>query len=147
SLCRREARPALLKAIDDPEGVVRAEACRALGRVGTQEDAASLARIMAADTLIDCRGAAIDALRDLQPADPPYAIALGDGMEDQAPAIRLASLQALRGYSGKDLGVEPGPWRKYAEGLASKAQPASDRPRTADRAATAVATPAPPVRQ
>jgi hypothetical protein len=110
-LHRTEARPALVKAVGDPDGVVRAEACRALGKVGTPEDATLLARVMSADTDGDCRIAAIEGLGALKSSDPRIMAMLVGGMEHDNPAIRLASLGALRKITGKDLGVEPGPWR------------------------------------
>ena len=118
-LGRAESRPALRKAIEDPEAVVRAEACRALGSVGLAEDAATLARIMAADTSVDCRVAAIEGLERLKPGDPRIATALADAMDHTDPAVRTASLRALRAISGKDLGLASKPWREYATALAS----------------------------
>src|SRR5438552_3333221 len=82
------------------------------GRVGQPEDAVGLARIMAADTSIDCRVAAIEGIGALKPTDPRMSAALVEGMEHQDPAIRLASLQALRSITGKELGTEPEPWKK-----------------------------------
>jgi HEAT repeat protein len=111
-LGRREARPALLRAVDDPEPVVREEACRALGRVGRPEDATVLARIMTADTSGDCRVAAIEALGTLKAPDPRIEALLVDGMEHRDPGIRLASVRSLQAITGRDLGVDPGPWRK-----------------------------------
>ena len=44
----------------DAEGVVRVQACLALGKVGLPEDATVLARVMTLDVLEDCRIAAIE---------------------------------------------------------------------------------------
>lgn len=129
-LDRIEARPALLKALDDPEPAVRAEACRALGKVGRPEDSRPLARLMAADNQIDGRIAAIEGIGSLRVADPDIATILIDGMEDRDPAIRLASYDSIRSISGKDLGPDPKAWRAYAKSL-RKEEP----PRAAARAA------------
>jgi HEAT repeat protein len=110
-LHRPEARDALIKATGDPDAVVRAEACRAIGKVGRSEDASLLARIMKVDTDGDCRIAAMEGLGDLKSNDPRIAALLVEGMEHENPAIRLASLKALRKITGKDLGVDPKPWR------------------------------------
>jgi HEAT repeat protein len=112
---RPEARQALLQAVDDPEPLVREEACRALGQVGRPEDATVLARVMTVDTSGDCRIAAIEGLAALKVADPRIETLLVDGMEHRDPGIRLASVRALRTITGQDLGIEPGPWRKYVQ--------------------------------
>jgi len=113
-LGRPEGREAIIKACDDDEPIVRAEACRALGRVGTPEDVPVFSRHMTSDTAIDCRVAAIEGLGILKIASPLIELQLVDGMEDEDPAIRAASLRAIREISGKDLGPEAGPWRKDA---------------------------------
>jgi hypothetical protein len=44
-------------------------------------------------------------------------------MEDENPAIRLWSLETLQAITGKDFGVEPAPWRKYATDRLAKLGP------------------------
>lgn len=105
------ARDVVLKATNDPEPILRVHACRALGRVGKPEDATVLARVMATDTLEDCRIAAIDALGELRPNDPRIHRVLVAGMQHDDPATRLAALTTLRKISGKDYGVEAVAWR------------------------------------
>lgn len=110
------ARPVLIKAVNDPDpslGVIRVQACRALGKVGKTEDATVLARIMTLDNLEDCRIAAIEGLGELKAKDPRIMEVLVNGMDHDDPAIRLASLQALRSITGRDLGIKPGPWRDF----------------------------------
>ncbi len=133
-----DARPALLKAIEDPEHLVRESACRALGNVGQPEDATTLARIMAADPFRECRIAAIEGLATLKSPDPRVLVMLVDGMEHEDPAIRVASLEALRTISGQDLGVEVSIWRKYANTVMET--PQENAPATAT-AATPEAAP------
>jgi HEAT repeat protein len=117
-LKRPEARSVLLIAVNDQEPSVRASACRSLGKTGTTEDATILARIMVMDSDRDCQVAAIEGLAALKAPDPRIDAVLVDGMEHTDPAIRLASLEALRAISGKDLGIEAKPWKEYAEGRA-----------------------------
>jgi HEAT repeat protein len=117
--------PGVKKALNSPElglreeefraayGIVRQEACRALGKVGRPEDATILARIMSVDPLEDCRIAAIEGLGELKSKDPRILDVLVENMDHDDPAIRLASLKALRKITGKDLGVEPAAWRKH----------------------------------
>jgi HEAT repeat protein len=123
ALRRPEARPAILGALDDADPLIRMEACRALGQVGRSEDWTPLGRIMAADNSLDCRVAAIESVGALKPSDPRALVSLVDGMEDRDPAIRLASLKALRAVTGKDLGTQVGPWRKLAERAPTQADP------------------------
>jgi hypothetical protein len=111
----QRARHVVIKAVNDPEAVIRVEGCRALGKVGLPEDATILARIMTVDTLEDCRIAAIEGLGWLKSSDPRINRLLLDGMDHDDPAIRYECLNALRRSTGKDLGVDPGPWRKSLE--------------------------------
>jgi hypothetical protein len=110
-----EARPALEHAASDPDDVVRAEAYRALGKVGRPEDATFLAQRMITDTQSDCRIAAIDGLAEIKSHDTRIFVMLVQGMEHDDPAIRLSSVHALRQLTGKDLGVDAAPWRDYVE--------------------------------
>lgn len=107
-----EARAVIVKAVNDPDGVVRVEACRALGKVGLPEDATVLARVMTVDTLEDCRIAAVESLAELKANDPRITGMLLDGMSHDDPALRYASLNALRKLTGKDYGVDAALWVK-----------------------------------
>lgn len=136
------ARPAVLKAIDDPEPIVRAAACRALGKVGRPDDGTTLARVMAADTQAECRIAAIEALGDLKPDDPRILKVLAGGMESPEPAVRAASYVALQQISANDLGPDPGPWKALADKRAHDDRPPlpTPMPAAAPRSPTALAT-------
>jgi HEAT repeat protein len=116
-------RKAVLVAVDDPDPDVRAAAYIALGKLGTAADATTLAGKISTDTVIDCKIAAIEGLRDIKFDDPHIEVALVDGMEDENPAIRLWCLETLEAVTGKDLGVEPAPWRKYAADRLAKLGP------------------------
>jgi len=109
------AREVLLKAVHHQDPVVKVEACRALGKVGLQEDATVLAQTMTLDNLEDARIAAIEGLADLKPEDPRVLKVLLDAMEHDDPAIRLASLNALRKIEGQDLGTDVADWRRHME--------------------------------
>ena len=121
NLHRPEARDAILAATNDEDSLVRAEACRALGRVGQSQDATILARVMTLDTAGECRVAAIESLGDLKSKDRRITEYLVTGMEHDDPAIRVASMGALRQITGKDLGVDAVAWKKYVETLPSEA--------------------------
>ena len=131
------AREALIKAVGDPEPLVKVQACRALGKVGRPEDATILTRVMTVDTLEDCRIAAIEGIGELKPRDPRILEMMIAGMEHDDPAIRLASLGSLRKITGKDLGVEPKPWRDDLQPPAATSTPTQ----------TATSAPRPPTRR
>jgi HEAT repeats len=105
------ARNVILKAVNEPEPVIRVQACRALGKVGRGEDATVLARVMATD-IEDCKIAAIEAIGVLKSNDPRIAKVLVSAMQNDDPAIRLASLNALRSITGRDAGTDAAAWAK-----------------------------------
>jgi hypothetical protein len=115
-----EGRPAIVRALDDPDPVVRQAAYHALGKVGIPSDATTLARRVTADADQDCKIAAIRGVAKLKPNDPRIEVALVEGMEDQSPALRLYSVEALREITGKDFGPDPEPWRKYTQARLEK---------------------------
>lgn len=132
------ARDTLLRAVHHQDAVIKIEACRALGKVGRSEDATVLAQIMSLDHLEDARIAAIEGLADLKSRDPRIYKVLLDSMEHDDPAIRLASLNALRKLTGKDEGTEIEAWRKAVEPIIAQL---SDESPTPDAPAPAVAAP------
>ncbi len=125
---RPEAREALIAAVEDQEWIVRAEAVRALGHVAQPEDAILLTRVMTADSVGDCRLAAIESLGFMTDPDPRALLMLVEGMEDEDPAVRLASLRSLRSITGENLGVGPDPWRDLARERVAAATPAPTTP-------------------
>ena len=136
------AREMMLRAVDDPEPIIRAQACRALGRVGKKEDATVLTRKMTVDTLIDCRVAAIESIGELKPDDKRIPLVLVNGMQHDEPAIRLASVEALRKITGKDLGLDAGPWVKLLQPETLAAQPSTTPPGGSRRASDTETKPA-----
>jgi hypothetical protein len=109
------AREAILAATYDEDALVRAEACRSLGRVGRPEDATILAQHSMLDASVECKVAAIESLGDLKTNDPRISELLIAGMEHPEPVIRVACLKTLRSITGKDVGVDPMAWKKYFE--------------------------------
>jgi HEAT repeat protein len=106
------AHDTLVKAVSSPEAVIKIEACRALGKVGRPEDATILAQVMTLDNLEDARIAAIEGLAEIKTKDPRIFRLLVENMDHDDPAIRLASLNALRKLTGKDQGTSPADWRR-----------------------------------
>ena len=87
---------------------------------------------MTLDNAGECRVAAIESLGELKSKDRRITEYLVTGMEHDDPAIRVAALVALRQITGKDLGVEAGPWKKYVMTL-----PQGDGPAPANDEAVA----------
>jgi len=112
-LKRPEARDALLKAMDDEDDEVRAEAARALGKVGKPEDAVLLSRMMAIDTTHNGRVAAAEGLANLKPTDPRIMISLSENLNNDDPAMRLAAYRALKQITGADPGTSAEVWHEY----------------------------------
>jgi hypothetical protein len=110
------AREAMIRQLRDPDVMIRAEAIRALGKVGRSEDATVLMQAMKLDADPDCKVAAIDALGLLKSADPRTETYLVEAMEDDDPAIRLAAYGSIKRLTNKDLGAKPGPWRELVVG-------------------------------
>jgi len=142
------ARGVLLQAVHHQEAVIKIEACRALGKVGRTEDATVLAQVMTLDHLEDARIAAIEGLADLQSRDARIYKVLLDSMEHEDPAIRLASLNALRKLTGEDEGTEVAAWRRRVEPLIAAqsidpAEAAVDAANQKTPATAAAATPGP----
>ena len=137
-----QARDLLVKAVSSSEAVIKIEACRALGKVGRAEDATVLAQVMTLDNLEDARIAAIEGLAELKTAELRIYRMLVDAMEHEDPAIRLASLNALRKLTRKDQGTEVAAWRRYLKPmLEAGASPASANDPTAVATSTSSATP------
>jgi HEAT repeat protein len=125
-LKRPEGHDAVLACLDDPEVMVQTEAARALGLIGRQDDAATLARLMAAGSTVELRVAAIEALGVLKPRDARFRITLIDGMEHPDPAIRLASHDSLVAVVGRDFGVRADAWREQVLPKPSPSAPESE---------------------
>jgi HEAT repeat protein len=120
----RRARAAILRGVSDTDnGMIRVEACRALGKVGLPEDGTTLARIMMVDKLEDCRIAAIEAIGSLKSPEPRIYQILIEGMDHEDPAIRYQCLQSLRTITEKDYGVDPAAWRRELQPILAGTAP------------------------
>ena len=109
--------------MSSPDAVIKIEACRALGKVGRSEDATVLAGVMTLDNLEDARIAAIEGLAELKTSDARIYRMLVDAMEHEDPAIRLASLNALRKLTSTDQGTEVAAWRTYLKPMMEALRP------------------------
>ena len=125
------------------------------GKVGRPEDATILAQVMTLDNLEDARIAAIEGLADIKTKDTRIYQMLVENMDHEDPAIRLASLNALRKLTARitapipptggssssrcSTPLRPSAARQKPAGPAVKARPAS-RVSAANAAAGANAT-------
>jgi hypothetical protein len=107
------ARDAMVRLVRDADPLIRAEAYRALGKVGRREDATVLMQAMTLDLDDHCKSAAIEALGSLKDPDPRTEGYLVRALDNDDPRIRFAALRSIRKISGKDLGAKPEPWRAY----------------------------------
>ena len=86
---------------------------------------------MTLDNLEDARIAAIEGLAGLKTKDPRIYQLLVQNMDHDDPAIRLASLNALRKLTGKDYGTNPADWKRELKPILDAAG-ATAPPGTAD---------------
>ena len=104
---------------------------------------------MTLDNLEDARIAAIEGLAELKTKDTRIYQLLVENMDHDDPAIRLASLNALRKLTGKDHGTNPADWRRklkpVLDAAAATASPspgdAAIKARPAAESATATRSP------
>lgn len=108
-----EGRDALVKAMEDPDDEVRCEAARALGHIGKPDDAILLTRMMAIDPTHNGRVAAAEGLANLKPNDPRVLISLTENLNNDDPAIRLASYRTLKSITGADPGSDANSWHLF----------------------------------
>lgn len=108
-----ECRAPLVKAMEDPDDEVRCEAARALGHVGSNDDAVLLTRMMAIDPTHNGRIAAAEGLATLKPKDPRVLISLTENLNNDDPALRLASYRTLKAITGADPGADANTWHTY----------------------------------
>jgi HEAT repeats len=134
----------LVKAVNSPEAVIKIESCRALGKVGRPDDSTILAQVMTLDNLEDARIAAIEGLAEIKTKDPRIYQLLVENMDHDDPAIRLASLNALRKLTGKDHGTSPADWRRELKPIfdtaGATASPAPGDAAIKSKSATAAAS-------
>gem|GEM_PF-6193696 len=109
--------PAGLDAVEDAaaraEGEDRAEFWKALGRMGDPRAVSFLRRRLGSEDAAE-RRLAVDALAGHRRVTAVVPLLLGC-LDDEAPPVRAAALQALGQLAGKDLGPEASDWRAWWE--------------------------------
>ena len=117
------AESVLVAALEDPEPMVRIEACNALGRRGGAEASRKLIETLGADTDKDVQ---LAALRQLGNAGDIYAVkAVGQALEDPDPALQHAAVVSLRKLTDQEFGDDVNAWRAYVQGENPEPKPPS----------------------
>ncbi len=104
----------LAQALRDADAEVRAAACEAWRKRGGEEAAHLLAEVLASDTDVDVRLAAVEALGELESSHVVPALAVA--LDDRDPALQYRAMQALENVTGQDLGYDVAQWRQYVQG-------------------------------
>lgn len=102
---------ALEHALTDRSDMVRGDVCRSLGKVGTPESFALLAKLAQTDGSVDVRLAATDALaRRHEASVAPYLVAQ---LRDKDVAVARLARNGLKKTFDIDLGNDHGAWLTY----------------------------------
>ncbi|HTU24432.1 MAG TPA: HEAT repeat domain-containing protein [Pirellulales bacterium] len=104
----------LQAAIADSDSTVRIAAAEAWGRRGDPESAERLASLLASDTNLDVRLAAVRAMGQARQIGSIQS--LGEALSDADPAVQFCVISSLKQISGKDYGNDISLWRAYAKG-------------------------------
>lgn len=99
-------------ALQDPDEVVRMEACSVWARRGGPEAVSLLAARSTTDTELDVRLRALRMLGEL--GDERAIPVLAKALEDPDPAVQYRAVGALKQVSGRDLGDDVNKWREWA---------------------------------
>ena len=119
----QSARSVLTAALKDPDPKVRTACCEAWGELGGAESVQLLGGLVAADTDIDVRLAAVRALG--ASSDPGAIAAVGPALEDPDPALQFLAVQSLHSVSGENLGNDVNAWRQFVQARQQSTEPPS----------------------
>jgi HEAT repeat protein len=103
----------LVSALGDAEVQTRRVACAGLGTRADKIAVQELARVLASDTNVDVRMAAIEAMG--RAGDKGALGPLSEAMVDPDPAVQVQAQQALVAVSGRDYGSNVQAWRELAQ--------------------------------
>jgi HEAT repeat protein len=103
----------VLAGLNDDDRDVRVTCCRLLGERADPATIEPLSKLVATDSDLDVRLAAVDALGLMKSnATVP---GLAAALKDRDPAMQLAGVEAMKSVTGKeDLGNDVEAWREYA---------------------------------
>jgi HEAT repeat protein len=102
----------VMAGLNDDDREVRCTCCRLLGQRGDQSAIAPLGKLVATDSDLDVKLAAVDALAAMK---TPAAVAgLAAALKDRDPAMQYAGVEAMKKVTGEELGNDVEAWRQYA---------------------------------
>jgi HEAT repeat protein len=108
-----EAVDVLGRALRDSDAAVRAEACQALARIDSPQALTLLAEMLAQESDVDAKLAAVRGLGRYR--DPRAVQALRSALDDQDPAVQYVAMQSLKDCTGVDMGNDVRRWRELTE--------------------------------
>ncbi|MBI3465083.1 MAG: HEAT repeat domain-containing protein [Planctomycetes bacterium] len=112
------------EAANDKDPAVRVTVCRVLGQAGATQATPQLDDLLMADSSLDVRLAAADALGNLPSRQA--ALALLEGIDDPDVALRFRCRESLKKLTGSDHSTDLAGWRQEIQ-TASFEQPAGRR--------------------
>ena len=121
-----KALAAISGAATDKDPAVRVTACRLLGQAGAAQATAQLDELLTADSSLDVRLAAAEALGNLPSRQA--ALALLEGIDDPDVALRFRCRESLKKLTGTDHAADLAGWRHEIQ-TASFEEPAAHRKR------------------
>jgi hypothetical protein len=113
----------VLAGLNDDDREVRCTCCRLLGQRGDQNAIAPLSNLVATDSDLDVRLAAVDALAAME--TPGAVPGLAAALKDRDPAMQFAGVEAMKKVTGEKLGNDVEAWRQYAARTIGGAEPAT----------------------
>ena len=106
------ANAVVLAGLNDDDRDVRVTCCRLLATQNNPAAVGPLSQIVATDTDLDVRLAAVDALGEMK--TPGAVQGLAAALKDRDPALQFAGVEGMKKVSGEDLGNDVEAWRQYA---------------------------------
>lgn len=117
------ANAVVLAGLNDDDRDVRVACCQLLAKRADTSAIEPLGRIVATDSDLDVRLAAVDALGAMK--SPASVSGLAAALKDRDPALQFAGVEAMKNVTGEKLGNDVEAWRQYAAGATGEVQPAT----------------------
>ena len=115
------ANAVVLAGLNDDDRDVRVTCCRLIGERADPSTIEPLSRLIATDSDLDVRLAAVDALSAMK--SPTAVPGLAAALKDRDPAMQLAGVEAMKSVTGEKLGNDVQAWREYAARSMGGSQP------------------------
>jgi hypothetical protein len=115
------ANAVVLAGLNDDDRDVRVTCCRLLGQRGDQAAIAPLSKLVATDSDLDVRLAAVDALGEMKTTASVPGLAAA--LKDRDPALQFAGVESMKKVTGEELGNDVDAWRQFAARTMGSSQP------------------------